>query len=204
MTERLKVGILGGSFDPIHYGHLQLAQWTLEELELDKVLFIPAATPPHKQCIHLSDAFHRLNMVKIALKQFPQFETSDIEIKREGISYTIDTIHDIKQKYQLRSENLFLIIGADNLVTFYSWRSPEQILNECRVVAFRRPGFDLSEVDSDLLERVQVLNTPLLPVSSTEIRRKISRGEAVDNLVPEEVLLYIQRHGLYQIMDSKK
>ena len=200
----MKIAILGGSFDPIHFGHLQLAQWAYEELELSKVLFIPAATPPHKRSVHLSDAFHRLAMVKIALEQYPQFAVSDIEINRQGISYTIDTIQEIKLQFQLNSNDLHLIIGADNLVTFYSWRSPEQILKECRVVAFRRPGFDLNEVDPDLLAQVEILNTPLLPVSSTEIRKKIRGGESVANLVPEEVLTYIWQHHLYGAPDLKK
>ncbi|NOZ61556.1 MAG: nicotinate-nucleotide adenylyltransferase [Calditrichaeota bacterium] len=204
MTNRSKIGLLGGSFDPIHYGHLQLAQWTFERLELNKILFIPAATPPHKRDVNLTAAVHRLNMVKIALQDFPPFEASDIEIKRKGVSYTIDTIHEIKDLYQLTGDDVHLIIGADNLVTFYSWRAPEQILNDCRVVVFRRAEFDISQVDAELLDSVQILDTPLLPVSSTEIREKIRLGQSVAGLVPEKVLAYIEQHGLYREPNSKK
>lgn len=194
----MKVGILGGSFDPIHLGHLQLAQWAVEKLDLKKVLFIPAATPPHKQNIDLTPEYHRLEMVRLAIQEFPNFQVSDIEIKRKGVSYTIDTIRELKKILYLSGEDLYLIIGADNLLTFYSWREPEKILEECQVVAFRRPGFNLKNLNQNLRRKVKIIDAPLIDISSTEIRKILKNGGSADKLVPEPVWNYIQQNHLYR------
>lgn len=198
MQNNVRVGLFGGSFDPIHNGHLELALWTKKNISLDRFIFIPAAAPPHKQHVRLTDAEHRLHMIRLAIKDRSEFEVSEWELERKGISYTIDTINYFRNQFHLRKENLFLIIGADSLVDFHTWKAPMKILRKCHVVVLPRPEIQIDHVASEIQRKVIVVAAPLFDVSSTEIRRLIKEGQSITHLVPEPVASYIMTHQLYQ------
>ncbi|MBN1826360.1 MAG: nicotinate-nucleotide adenylyltransferase [Candidatus Eisenbacteria bacterium] len=187
--------IFGGTFDPIHIAHLALAEGAADELGAERVLFVPAGTPPHKGGARLSAAKQRLRMVELAVLGNDRFAVSRVEIDREGRSYAVDTIRQIA-----REENggrpLYLI-GADSLADLGSWREPDAILEEAEVVVAPRPGFDPERAPGDRRGRVRVLATPRLDLSATAIREKVRRGESIRYLVPDAVRDYIERHGLY-------
>ena len=192
-----KIGLFGGSFDPIHNGHLQIAAAAHEQLLINEIFFIPAAIPPHKQHITLTEAHHRRCMVQLAVEDQSDFKASDIEIQRNGVSYTIDTIMFFRNNYHLTNEQLYFIIGADSLVDFYKWREPEKILENCQIVVYDRAGVDLGSIKDDLKNRVFFLNAPLIDISSTTIRNMIRCGESLNDLLPQRVNNYILSNGLY-------
>ncbi|HUI29175.1 MAG TPA: nicotinate-nucleotide adenylyltransferase [Candidatus Acidoferrales bacterium] len=191
-----RVGILGGTFNPPHIAHLIAAESATEQLRLDKMLFVPAAIPPHKLNEKIIPANVRLQMVKLAIKGNPKFEVCDIELKRSGASYSIDTIIELKGKFP--DDKFFLVIGIDLLIDFYSWKDPEKILDKCDVVAMNRPGFALESVDQGLLRRVEVLSVPGLDVSSSDIRRRVHSGRSIRFLVPQAVEEYIYANSIYR------
>ena len=194
---QLKIGLFGGSFDPIHVGHLQMANWTKEKLSLNRVFFIPAAIPPHKQNVKLTESVHRRKMIQLALESQSNLELSTIEIERNGISYSIDTVCYFKNLFHLCRENLFWLIGSDNLLDFQNWYQPEKIIDNCMVAVYKRPGLKLDKVDSGILKKVLLLDSPLINISATRIRQKIKLGESVESLIPAETMAYIIKHKLY-------
>ena len=208
-TERRKpksrVGILGGSFNPIHTGHLILAQSAVEALELSTVLFIPCAIPPHKSAASLIAAEHRLAMVQAAIEGDFRFEASDIEIARGGISYAVETV---AQLYPIHpGAELCFIIGADTLRELHSWKDIYSLLRLCRFVTFSRPGTSLQEVTQDSLrldppwpERLiaDVVAGRQIDISSSDIRHRAAEGMSIRYLVPEAVEMYIAEHRLYE------
>ncbi|MCU0644544.1 MAG: nicotinate-nucleotide adenylyltransferase [bacterium] len=198
MHNDVRVGLFGGSFDPIHNGHLELARWTKHNLSLDQFIFIPAATPPHKQHVSLSEPEHRLRMVQLAIKDWREFEVSDFELHRKGISYTIDTIDYLRRQFNLKKASLFLVIGADSLVDFHTWRSPARILRSCHVVVLPRPDISISHIADEMKKKVIILAAPLFDISSTEIRKLIKKRQSINHLVPEPVAKYIVEHKLYR------
>jgi nicotinate-nucleotide adenylyltransferase len=192
----MRIGVFGGTFNPPHLGHLIVAESARESLNLDKVLFIPCASPPHKSSRSLADADCRLEMVKLAISGNTCFEASDIEIERGGKSYTVDTLRALTALYP-RAE-LFLLIGIDNLLELHTWKEPEEIFGLCDVVAINRPGFDPANVRKDYLRRVTFLRYPSIDISSSEIRRKAKMGKSIKYLVPSAVESYILKHGAYR------
>lgn len=192
-----KICLFGGSFDPIHNGHLQLAAWTQQRLSLSKIIFIPAAVPPHKLHITLTDPKHRLQMVNLAVEDYAFFEVSDVEIKRKGISYTIDTLNYFINFNNLSKDELFLLIGADSLIDFLSWKNHEKIINNCQLVVYHRTGIDLTTVASEIKERIILLDAPLINITATNIRQKIKNSEGLKGLLPPQVIDYIYKYGLY-------
>ena len=192
-----KIGLFGGSFDPIHNGHLQIAARAQEQLFIDRIIFIPAAIPPHKQHLTLTDENHRLRMTQLAIEKYSDFEVSAVEIERSGISYTIDTLLYFRMKYNLSKEQLQFIIGADSLVNFHKWREPEKILENCQLVVYDRKGANLNSVSDELRKKVHFLNAPLINLSSTAVRNKIKTGDDLIKLLPEKVVEYIFKNGLY-------
>jgi len=187
----MRVGLLGGTFDPPHNAHVLCAQYTLDELQLDKVIFIPSGDHPFKRHAVVASANDRYTMVQLAIKDHPKFEVSDIEIKRHGITYTIDTIEQIKGNHP--DWELYLLIGADNIADFERWHRHEDILQQVTVVVFYRTTVDPITPAAHFL----FPQTPIIDISSTEIRSLIKADESIEHLVPAEVAEYIESHALY-------
>lgn len=200
-----KVGILGGTFNPIHMGHLIMAEEVYKRHNLSKVIFIPAYIPPHKFVKDLANANQRYQMVKHAINENSNFEVSNLEIKREGKSFTIDTVQEIMHHYGEDSD-IFLIMGADSLNELELWKDIKKLSQLCHFVIVNRPGYKtepsarLVEIigsDKELdMERLRLTIEPV-GISSTDIRERINDGVEIKNLVPECVEAYIKEHGLY-------
>ena len=191
-----RLGILGGTFDPVHIGHLLLAQFIQERIPLDAVLFVPAAAPPHKEeQPPQAPAIDRWAMVQLAVQGFPDFQASDIELDRPGKSYTFDTLRELRAGRP--DTDLYLIIGADNVSQLSTWHEPEGILDLCTVVAGSRITDDL-QADPALVARMLLLDTPVFQVSSTEIRQRLEQDLPIRCMVPENVEAYIADRGLYR------
>ena len=200
--KNIKIGILGGTFDPIHNGHLWSAQSICDMLALAQVIFIPAYIPPHKIGQKYAPAQDRYAMTALAVQKFPKFTVSDMEIQRNQVSYTYDTIVELHKKYP--QAELYFLIGADTVTQLHKWHRIKELLQLVTFVAADRPGYHkvLQEAEKQLgiiaRERIMLLNTPEHNISSTEIRARIKAGNSLDTLVPEEVEKYIYTHGLYQ------
>ena len=220
----LKLGIFGGSFNPIHHGHLALARQVLERLQLDRVLFIPTGDPPHKRDGSLAPAAHRYEMVRLAIADTPAFGLSDIEIRRIGKSYTIDTVHTLQEQVG-SSTDLHLLIGLDAFLDLPSWKDPRELLRHCRFVIVPRPGQSfrslaampllptlppqaLVQLDTGESLRLNIatpscrgivcLPIPPCSISASDIRQRIRHGTTLANLLPPQVESYILQHRLYQ------
>ncbi|HYM21105.1 MAG TPA: nicotinate-nucleotide adenylyltransferase [Candidatus Kapabacteria bacterium] len=191
----MRLGIFGGTFDPPHIGHLIIGEFAVGALGLDKLLIVPNSEPLLKNTSEHSSPEHRAAMTRLAIAHNPKFEFSDIEIARTGASYTIDTIREIKRR--MNPEALFVIIGADNLDLFPKWHEIGAVLNESRVVVCDRLGGH-SHIPQDILQRVQILDSPIVEISSTSIRERIRRGESIRYFVPNEVGTYITNNHLYE------
>jgi len=205
-TEKRRLGILGGSFNPIHYGHLIVAERACEILGLCKVLFVPAKQPPHKCGARLAPARHRCNMVRAAIEDNPRFKLSTVEVRRRGLSYSIETVRQIKQAQRGRCE-LFFIIGADMLPELPTWKSIRKLARMCRLAVAVRPGFSLRRLarlkaclDGDVVERMSrdIIHVPPIGISSSEIRARVAEGLSIKYLVPPAVEEYIVEHGLFR------
>ena len=189
MSDRKIIGLFGGSFDPPHNGHISAARTALEKAGLAAVVFVPARVSPLKigQMRAPDDA--RLEMLRLAIADEPRFSVSDIELRRPGVSFTIDTIrHFISEN---PSDDFALIIGADSLATFHHWKESDEIARLCRIIVLARDGFP-NETDFTIIRDFDS------PVSSTEIRRRLAASEPLGDFLPPAVAGYIRRHGLYQ------
>lgn len=199
-----KIGIMGGTFDPIHYGHLVTAEAAREKFCLDKVVFVPSGNPPHKKDKPISSGMDRANMTVLAIANNPYFEISDIELKREGCTYTVDTLKGFIKTYD-EDVQFYFITGADAVMEILTWKDVSTILKLCRIVSAYRPGSDINKFKSmvDELERVyrsniHMIEVPALAISSTEIRRRVREGITIKYLLPEKVEDYILKKGLYR------
>ncbi len=190
----MKIGILGGSFDPIHQGHLTLAREAGKQFRLDKILFLPALHPPHKKASVSTPAPHRARMVELAIMGEPHWELCDLELRRPGISYTVDTLRELVKIYP-SPHKLFFIAGADSLVDFKDWKNPEVILKLAEWIVAGRPSIKLPD---PLPARIHSLHMPLIKISSSEIRQKAKRGEDISGEVSTKVRAYIERMKIYQ------
>jgi len=193
--------VFGGSFDPVHVGHIILARDVKEKLKADKVIFVPAAQAPLKDK-HKASAEDRLKMLELALEREEDFLIEDYEIKRGGVSYTVYTLEYLKEKY--RGEELYLLLGSDSFLKFHMWKEPLRILELAKIVVVDREG-KLKEVEKYIEERFKefrdsIVFLPLrrIDVSSTEIRERIKQGKSIYCLVPEKVEEYIKKRGLYR------
>ena len=191
----MRICLFGGTFDPPHIGHLLVAQTVCEAENFDKILFIPAYKTPNK--IDATPVENRLDMLKIAIEGNPNFEISDMELKRKGISYTIDTIKIIKKEHRLNKKDLFYLIGSDSLFELHKWREPKEILNECQVIVAIRPGFRPSDIPAWILHNIQFANIPRFEISSTNIRHRWVENKTIRYLVTLPVWNYINDNGLY-------
>ncbi len=219
-----RLGLLGGSFNPIHNGHLAIAHHVYERLQLSQVLFIPTGDPPHKQIESLAPAQARLEMVKLAIATVPFFEASAVEINRVGKSYSIDTVREIQAQYG-PTWKLFFIIGLDAFLDFSTWRAPEKLLQLCHIVVVTRPGQSfqslskmpllsnlntqaLRQLDLGTLDQMEIavpdasgltcLPLPPCLISASEIRRRVKCGLPLANMLPPPVESYILHTSLYQ------
>ena len=192
MSERW--GLLGGTFDPIHWGHLLLAEITRQILNLHKVFFIPARIPPHKGNVRASSE-QRYQMARLACEGNPYFEVSDVEIRREGPSYTVDTL----RSFRIRNANaeIYLIMGADSAQDLGSWKDHETILEQSNVVVLGRSSVGKDVVSTRLGARITILPTPLIELSSSDIRRQVHAGGSIRYMVTESVEKYIRAENLY-------
>lgn len=186
----MRIGILGGTFNPPHIGHLILAQEVAQKLELDKIFFIPTNIPPHKES-HNVNASDRLNMVRLTIGGNRCFEALDLEIKRGGISYTIDTVRELKTKF--RNAEFYLIVGSDLANDFPTWRYFESLKKVVKIVVAKRRAYPLKRKN-----RFIVLNIVQMGISSSHIRGLIKKGLSIKYLVTESVARYIERHKLYR------
>ena len=189
---RQRIGILGGSFNPIHWGHLILAEQARQILNLDKIVFVPANIPVHKKAIYLAPPKDRYQMVCLAIRPNPHFSVSDLEIKRKGPSYSIDTLKQLKQI--LPGARLYFIVGSDFLGQYRSWKRINELKRICRIIVAKRPGYRLRA----LPKAMQSITISELDISSSQVRQRIKSGHSVRYLVPEAVLKYILKKGLYR------
>ena len=188
------IGIYGGTFDPIHLGHLITAQSVYELRKLDKILFIPSFISPHKTDRISSSPKDRVNMLKLAIKDIPYFDFTDIEIKKKNISYTIDTIRALKSSY----ENIELIIGYDNLLVFNKWKKPDDLLKLVKLIVLKRKVKDEKNRKNKYFKKAIFVETPLIDIRGTDIRKRVRSDNSINFLVPQKVMAYIYKHNLYK------
>jgi len=193
----MRTGLFGGTFDPIHTGHIIIAETVRSDFPLDRILFIPVGIPPHKENTQITPAQMRYRMVELAVNAYPYFAVSDCEIRKKGISYTIDTVRSLKSSDTWGKDDFYLIIGMDSLLELNTWKKPEALLREIDTILVGRPGFDIEAVDHQFRQRVALVQTPLVDISSTEIRRRVREGKSIRTWVPDAVETYIREKGLY-------
>jgi nicotinate-nucleotide adenylyltransferase len=200
-----RIGLFGGSFNPIHLGHLVMAQDAALTHMLNRVIFIPAYLPPHKLTQTMVTADQRIDMVRLALSGHDQWEVSDVEIRRGGVSYSIDTVRHFKERYP--EADLYFIIGGDTLPELHTWKAIDELLELCRFVTMVRPGFDPETLRAtalklppnhvgELIHRVTVGH--VIGISSTDVRMHVAKNEPIRYLVPDSVERYIHEVGLYR------
>jgi nicotinate-nucleotide adenylyltransferase len=204
----MKIGVLGGTFDPVHLGHIRMAEEARDALGLEQVILVPAGQPMSKLNRAITPAEHRIQMLRLVVKDKPHLAISTIETERPGPSFTIDTIAALQHKYGTGAE-IYFILGWDSLEQLPEWRDPARLAAMCRLVAVPRPGY--SRPDMKTLERkipgisknVIFLEKPNIDISATATREKVARGESIDQLVPGQVGAYIKKHKLYRTAGGK-
>ena len=205
----MRLGLYGGSFDPIHIGHLLLAESALEQCRLDRVWFMPAKTSPHKRKQEPTDAEHRVEMLKLAIGGHEAFEVSLKEIERGGISYTVDTLRELSKENP--GDELFLLLGADSLADLATWKSPDEICRLATLVVAGRPGPAVSDYGSlaDVVDRQRIahferhrVEMPQIGVSSSDLRGRVEAGKSIRYRTTRAVEKYIEAHGLYRPRQS--
>ncbi len=192
-----RYGIFGGTFDPIHFGHLIAAQTALESLKLDRVVFMPSAHPPHKDIPSVSPYTDRKLMVELATKNNPKFMVSDLEAERPDPSYTVRTLKDLRREFPESGYQLILLIGADNLVDFKNWKEPERIIDQIEIAVLARPGYKESDAPEIFRGKSKWVQIPLIEISSTDIRNRMRHNLPIQYQVPQNVIDFITRKKLY-------
>jgi len=197
-----RIGVIGGTFDPIHYGHLAAAEEARVRMNLERVLFVVAGVPPHKLNEEVTPVEHRLAIVSLAVASNPYFAISNVDVDRPGPSYTVDTISILQEQWGQETE-IYFIMGLDSLVELPTWHQPQRLIQSCRLVAVRRPRFeiDMSQLEASLpgiSSRVEIIDMPEVDISSSDLQRRVREGLPIKYQVPEEVERYINDHELYQ------
>ena len=198
----MKTGILGGTFDPIHNGHLAVAEEARTYLNLTEVLFVPAGQPWMKSDRPISPAVHRVEMLRLALQAKPYFKLSTIEVERQGLSYSVDTLAKLKAQ-SVAASDFYFIIGWDSLAHIMLWKDPLKLIQLCFLVAVPRPGYDRPEIKKlgkeipGITRKVIFMDKPRVGISATDIRDKVAQGLSIYGLVPEKVAEYIKENRLY-------
>ena len=188
-----KVGIFGGTFDPIHLGHLITAQSVREIRNLEKIIFIPAFISPHKSDVKTTSAEDRSNMIKLAIDGIPFFDYSEIEIKKGGVSYTIDTLKELKKIYN----EVEIIIGYDNIFSFHTWKEPDEIMRLAKIVVLKRKSSHPPQFEDKYYHQAVFVQTRGIEISATDIRERVKNEMPINFLVPPAVMEYIYKHNLY-------
>jgi nicotinate-nucleotide adenylyltransferase len=192
-----RLGVMGGTFDPVHYGHLVTAEEALHQFELDEVVFVPTGLPWMKEHEIVSPAEDRYLMTVIATASNPRFSVSRVEVEREGPTYTIDTLRAIKD---LSGADLFFITGADAILEIFQWKDRGKLFDLAHFIAATRPGYDIAALEEQAAanEGITAMSIPALAISSTDIRARVARGRPIRYLVPEGVASYVGKAGLYR------
>lgn len=195
-----KIGIIGGTFNPVHYAHLFIASQAKECFNLDRVIFVPCSQPPHKE-VQLADAEDRYRMVLLAARHNPDFVVSSAELKRGGKSYSIETVAEFQKKYSSDTE-VYFIIGMDSLVELSTWKDSDELIKRCQFIAAVRPGWQWEKPKwKDI--RCHLMKTPGLEISSADIRNRVRCGRSIKYLLPDVVERYIHDHGLYKAVSRE-
>ena len=203
----MNIGVLGGTFDPVHNGHIIVAEEVKNRLNLVEVIFVPTGQPWLKAAVPVTPAEHRLQMLSLALADIPYFKLSTIEVERAGPSYTFDTMLELREKLGSEDE-FFFILGWDKLYELPQWREPSRLIKACYLVAVPRPGCsrpklkNLESTVPGISQRVMLLDKPKIEISASEIRERVVQGLSVRHLVPESVNRYIKKHRLYADSDN--
>lgn len=194
-----RIGVFGGAFNPVHTAHLIVAENVRQQMQLDKILFIPYASPPHKDHEDLAGAETRLHMINLAISDNPSFEASDIEIKRgkNSLTYTIDTLSELRKRYEGENFKLYLMIGMDNLIDLHTWRNPGKLFLLSEVLVLNRPGYVVQNVKNDYGRQVTYIPVPNIDISATDIRHRIREKKSIRYLVPKAVEEFIKNNKLY-------
>ncbi|MDZ4655310.1 MAG: nicotinate-nucleotide adenylyltransferase [Coriobacteriia bacterium] len=199
MRKKLRLGIMGGTFDPIHYGHLVAAEEALVQFNLDRVVFMPTGVPVRKTHRSVTAAEHRYLMTVVATASNPDFEVSRMEVDRPGLTYTVDTVLALRAEYG-HSAELYFITGADAIWEILTWKDSERLTDVCTFIAATRPGYDLSRFEQAEVAKhinMEFMEVPALAISSTDIRERIASRRPVRYLLPEAVATYIAKNDLY-------
>ena len=202
-NRELRIGIMGGTFDPIHYGHLICAEQAREQFELDCVLFMPTGIPAFKQTCKVTSPLDRYEMVKLAICNHESFDVSRLEVDRDGVTYTYETLHELIRLLP-DSAKLFFITGADAILSVLKWRNAAESMKLAHFVAATRPGYDYTELreemasNSEIAHAVSFFEVPGLAISSTDMRQRVRDGKSIAYMTPFEVEGYIVSHGLYR------
>ena len=203
------VGIMGGTFDPVHYGHLVAAEAAREAFSLDSIIFVPAGIPPHRDEKEVTPARHRYLMTLLAIMSNPYFQISRVDLDRGRVTYTVDTLTDLRKELP-PDANMYFITGADAILEILSWKEPERVLSMAEFIAVTRPGYGLDRLSKALgplyeefQDRIHILEVPPVGISSTDIRRRLAEGRSIRYLVPETVLTYINNQGLYGVKGER-
>jgi len=198
----MRLGVFGGTFDPVHYGHLQLAESCRQELSLNEVRIIPAGSPPHKPGREIADGHARADMVALAVSGYPEFVVDRRELRRKGPSFTVETLEELANENP--DAELFLLMGTDSLDEFPDWREPERIAQLSTVVAVNRPGHPLPQaeqlaarVGESLASQIRLMSRPGTDISASDLRDRIRRGDSIRFLTPRAVETFLTEHNLY-------
>ena len=202
-VDTFRLGVFGGTFDPVHYGHLLLMETCRQELGLNTVRLIPAGTPPHKSQLKITDGHARADMLQLAVSGYPEYVVDRREVRRQGRSFTVDTLTELHQEFP--NAGLYFLMGADSLRDVVHWREPQRIAELATIVAVNRPGLPeptrqqvVEWVGTELAERIQIVTMPGTDISATELRQRIQSGRSVRFLTPRAVEAFVTQHGLYQ------
>ena len=192
----VKLGILGGTFNPVHIGHLVAGQEVIEKMALNKIIFIPSAHPPHKSEEDLAPARHRLRMLKLAVQKKPFFHVNTLEIERRGKSYSVETMKALRRAYGKKAE-FFFILGTDAVAEIFTWKDVNKFLKMCKLIVVERPGFSFKGVKKEL-PCIHSVSMTHIGISSSQIRQRLHEGKPISHLVPEKVEEYIKKYRLYE------
>jgi nicotinate-nucleotide adenylyltransferase len=198
----IDIGVLGGTFDPIHIGHLIIAEEARLRLGLSQVIFVPAGQPWLKEHRNFTPGEHRMEMLRVAIAPNPYFRVSTVDLERPGPSYTVDTLTDLRRELG-QEANLYFILGVDAIPQLPTWREPQKIVELCHLVVARRPGvkdLDLHSLERSIpgiSSRIIILDNPLIDISSSEIRKRVAEGKSIHGMIPEAVERYIKEKRLY-------